>query len=88
MLRDVFTVAERTLVSAGDGERVREVRLAFQDTMATRFKAIVEDATGRRVIAFFSQIDVDADMAAEVFVLEPRVGEGGISDGAGPVADA
>ena len=32
----------------------------------------VEDATGRKVIAFMSQNHIDPDMAAEIFVLEPE----------------
>jgi uncharacterized protein YbcI len=32
----------------------------------------VEDATGRKVIAFMSQSHIDPDLAAEIFVLEPE----------------
>ena len=42
----------------------------FQDWMRPRFTEIVEDATGRRVAAFFSQVSHDPDMALEVFVLD------------------
>jgi uncharacterized protein YbcI len=51
---------------------VRETRNLFQDAMGPRFKEAVEAATGRPVIAFMSQVTFDPDMAAEVFVLEPR----------------
>jgi uncharacterized protein YbcI len=88
ILRDVFTTVERTLISAGNGDRIRDIRLTFQDTMATRFRSIVEEATGRRVIAFFSQIDVDADMAAEVFVLADGVAESAQRDGSDPLRGA
>jgi uncharacterized protein YbcI len=44
----------------------------FQDWMRPRFTEIVEDATGRRVAAFFSQVSHDPDMALEVFVLDGR----------------
>jgi uncharacterized protein YbcI len=72
LLRDIFTVAERTLIAAGNGDTVRGMRLTFQDAMSDQFKAIVEELTGRRVIGFFSQIDVAAEMALEGFVLERR----------------
>ena len=38
--------------------------------MRPRFTEIAEDATGRRVAAFFSQVSHDPDMALEVFLLE------------------
>jgi uncharacterized protein YbcI len=40
--------------------------------MRTKFSEAVEEATGRRVVAFMSQVHFDPDMAAEVFVLEPQ----------------
>jgi uncharacterized protein YbcI len=40
--------------------------------MGGNFRSAVEEATGRRVIAFMSQVHFDPDMAAEVFVLEPE----------------
>jgi uncharacterized protein YbcI len=70
VLRNIFTTVEKTLVEAGQEDQVRDVRNTFQLTMADRFKAAVERHTGRRVIAFFSQVDVEAEMAVEVFVLE------------------
>ena len=53
----------------------------FQDWMRPRFTEIVEDATGRRVAAFFSQVTHDPDIAVELFLLE-RVGSS--TDGDGP----
>jgi hypothetical protein len=44
----------------------------FQDWMRPRFVAIVEEATGRQVRAFFSQVTRDPDMAVELFFFEPR----------------
>jgi hypothetical protein len=40
--------------------------------MGPKFKAAVEEATSRKVIAFMSQVCFDPDMAAEVFVLEAQ----------------
>jgi uncharacterized protein YbcI len=71
-LDDIYTPVERTLIEAGRSEAVRGTRNVFQDAMSTNFRAAVEDATGRRVIAFMSQVCFEPDMAAEVFVLEPQ----------------
>ena len=53
----------------------------FQDWMRPRFTEIVEDATGRRAAAFFSQVSRDPDMALEVFLLK---GVGSSADGDEP----
>jgi uncharacterized protein YbcI len=70
-LDDIYTPVERTLIDAGKQEAVRETRHIFQEAMRESFCEAVEAATGRRVIAFMSQVSFDPDMAAEVFVLEP-----------------
>ena len=71
-LDDIYTPVERTLIEAGRREAVRDTRGLFQDAMRTKFSEAVEEATGRRVVAFMSQVHFDPDMAAEVFVLEPE----------------
>ena len=45
--------------------------MAFQDVMRQRFEAVVESATGRRVIGFMSGNQQHPDMICEVFVLAP-----------------
>ena len=70
VMRDVFTTVERTLVDAGEAEKVRATRLAFQDAMGDRFVQAIEEVIGRRVVGFTSQVLVDQDVAIEVFVLE------------------
>jgi uncharacterized protein YbcI len=40
--------------------------------MRERFSAAIEEISGRKVIAFMSQVHFDPDLAAEVFVLEPE----------------
>jgi uncharacterized protein YbcI len=75
-LRDVFTPAEKTLIGAGHFEQVRQTRQLFQDALAPKFKDIVTSATGRPVVAFFSQTHSEPDMAVEVFVLAPAGGRG------------
>jgi uncharacterized protein YbcI len=70
-LEDVYTPVERTLIDAGRFDTVRETRNAFQDTMREKFSAAVEEAVGRKVIGFVSQVHVDPDLSIETFILEP-----------------
>jgi uncharacterized protein YbcI len=70
VLRDTLTTVERTLVEAGEAGQVRSVRLTFQEAMAEEFKNVVEQAIGRRVAAYHSQLLIPADLAFELFVLD------------------
>jgi uncharacterized protein YbcI len=70
VLRDTLTTVERTLAEAGHGDQVRSVRLTFQEAMAAEFMGVVEQALGRRVAAYHSQLLIDADLGFELFVLE------------------
>jgi uncharacterized protein YbcI len=72
ILEDTQTPAERRLVDIHEEQRLREVRLFFQYTAEQTLREPVEQATGRRVRAFISGIDVRADASAEVFLLEDR----------------
>jgi uncharacterized protein YbcI len=71
-LEDIYTPVERTLIESGRRDAVRETRNIFQDAMSAKFIEAVETATGRKVVAFMSQVTFDPDMAAEVFVLAPE----------------
>jgi uncharacterized protein YbcI len=71
ILRGGFTTVERTLLDTGEVESVYQMRRSFQQAMETEFRTIVEEATGRKVIAYMSSIHVDPDLAVELFVLEP-----------------
>jgi uncharacterized protein YbcI len=70
VLGETLTTVERTLVDAGHGEQVRSVRMTFQEAMADNFKVVVEEALGRRVSSYHSQLLTDADLGFELFVLE------------------
>ena len=74
-LEDIYTPAERTLIEAGRHEAVKSTRQEFQMTMRDPFTEAVEQATGRTVIAFMSQVHFDPDMAVEIFVLQPTKAE-------------
>jgi uncharacterized protein YbcI len=69
-LEDIYTPLERTLVEAGETRAVEEVRRAFQRAMKDRFVAVVEEATGRTVRAFMSEVSLEPDISAEIFVLD------------------
>jgi uncharacterized protein YbcI len=71
VLRGGFTKAEQTLLEGGRGQAVLSQRVEFQDVMRERFVAVVEEATGRRVIGFMAGSQQDPDMVCEVFVLSP-----------------
>jgi uncharacterized protein YbcI len=64
-----LTRAEHTLIEAGRESAVREMREAFQAAIAPTFTAIVERATGRRVISFHSGLSMDPIYSVEVFRL-------------------
>ena len=53
---------------------MHDIRHSFQAAMEERFTNVVEDALGRKVIAYMSQVHSDPDISAELFVLEPEEG--------------
>lgn len=71
ILRGGFTTVERTLIDSGDKDAVYQMRRGFQQAMEAEFTQVIEEATGRKVIAYMSQIHTDPDLAIELFVLEP-----------------
>jgi uncharacterized protein YbcI len=71
LLRGGFTRVEETLQQGGRGEAVLLQRMAFQQIMRERFEAVVQDATGRRVVGFMSGNQQQPDMMCEVFILAP-----------------
>jgi uncharacterized protein YbcI len=83
-LEDIYTPVERTLIEADRREAVKETRQIFQQAMRGQFSEAVEEITGRKVVAFMSQVHFEPDMAAEIFVLEPLDQEDGAAgrDGA------
>jgi uncharacterized protein YbcI len=85
VLRGGFTTVERTLLDTGELDSVYQMRRSFQQAMESEFRTIVEEATGRRVIAYMSSIHFNPDLAVELFVLEPL--EEPSSDGDAPEHD-
>jgi uncharacterized protein YbcI len=71
ILQGGFTTVERTLLDTGEVESVYRMRRSFQKATEREFRQVVEQATGRSVVAYMSSINVDPDLAVEIFVLEP-----------------
>lgn len=69
VLTDVFTPVERTLIEAGQESRVRETRAAHRAATDAIYKARMEAVLGQRVEAHLSSVNVDPDVAVDVFVL-------------------
>ena len=71
VLGGVYTDVEQTLLDGGRGDAVIKQRMEFQEVMRERFAAVIEDATGRRVIGFMSGNQQHPDLMCEVFILAP-----------------
>ncbi|MFL5891988.1 MAG: Na-translocating system protein MpsC family protein [Solirubrobacterales bacterium] len=71
ILRGGFTTVERTMIDQGRLAAVHEMRRTFQEVMEEQFTGVVQEATGRTVIAYMSQVHTNPDLAVEIFVLEP-----------------
>ncbi|HEY5197788.1 MAG TPA: Na-translocating system protein MpsC family protein [Solirubrobacteraceae bacterium] len=71
LLRGGFSRVEQTLLEGGRGASVIAQRMEFQELMRGRFEAVIQHATGRRVIGFMSGNQQDPDIMCEVFILAP-----------------
>ena len=71
VLRGGFSRVEQTLLDGGRGTAVIRQRMEFQELMRDRFVAVIESATGRRVIGFMSGNQQHPDLMCEVFILSP-----------------
>jgi uncharacterized protein YbcI len=70
VLRDGHTAMEQTMMEGGESQRVLEMRRDFQRVMGLRYRKIIEELTGRKVVAFLSQTHVDPDITLEVFFVD------------------
>ena len=71
-----FTALEQTMMDSDDyyrGERVIAMREDFQRLMAERYTAMIEQLTGRKVIAFLSQAHVEPDITLEMFFVDRQL---------------
>jgi uncharacterized protein YbcI len=70
LMRGGFTRVEETLLQGGRGESVLQQRSDFQEVMVDRFIEVIEEETGRKVIAAMSSSHQHPDLLGEIFVLE------------------
>jgi uncharacterized protein YbcI len=74
-----FTAIERTMIGGGEPERVLEMRRDFQRMMKVRYSEMIEELTGRKVLAFLSQAHVEPDLTIEMFLMDgPLAGFGAL----------
>ena len=79
VLSDGFTAIERTMMDGGEAERVLEIRRDFQRMMKNRYSKMIEELTGRKVLAFLSQVHVEPDLTIEMFLMDgPLAGFGAL----------
>ena len=82
VLENALLPAELKMVELGQQNRVRDARVAYQAATANEFIAAVEQLVDRKVRAFASGVDPDANVVFETFYFEPREHSG---DGDGAV---
>ncbi len=70
-----LSTIERRMAEFGRESLVHELRHAVQLAEEASFTAVVERATGRRVVAFSSHTNVEPPFAAELFRLGPASAE-------------
>ena len=89
IFQDTLTKAEMNLVAAGQAQSVTDMRRTFGGLMRQEATAIVEEVTGRRVRTMLSDVDPEANIAAQIFVLEPvsETGVAMVAQGDGDVGD-
>jgi uncharacterized protein YbcI len=74
-----FTPLEQTMMDTGDSVRVVEMREDFQRMMTPRYVEMIEELTGRKVLAFLSQAHVEPDITIEMFFIDgPLEGFGAV----------
>lgn len=72
-LSDGYIALEQTMMEGGASDHVLEMRREFQRLMETRYTEMVEELTGRKVLAFLSQTHVEPDLSVEMFLMDGRV---------------
>jgi uncharacterized protein YbcI len=73
VMRGGLTTAEQTMLRFGRQNMVRQFRQLFENEMTEVLTGLVEEATGRTVVNYQSQIMFDPDIIVEMFVIaDPR----------------
>jgi uncharacterized protein YbcI len=69
LLTESLSPVEISMRDMGEAQRLRDIRMLFQYATEDRFRGAVEEITGREVLSFISGVDVERDVACELFVL-------------------
>ena len=74
-----FTALEQTMMDDAGADRVVALRHDFQRMMADRYRNVIEELTGRNVVAFLSQAHINPDITMEIFFVDaPLKGFGAV----------
>ena len=71
VVQDMLTTLERTLVQDGHEQLVREARQVLAGRVANECRATIEQATGRRVVGWQTEVNPSADRAFTLIQLQP-----------------
>ena len=71
VVRDALTKFERALIAKGKADDVLRTRRAGQNAMRADLVDDIEALTGRKVVTFLYDQQIDPDVGCGVFVLEP-----------------
>jgi uncharacterized protein YbcI len=74
VMENGLTPNEEKLLEAGEETLVRHYRLRFQEVVYEELTAVVEQATGRKVLTYHSQIVFDPPRIFEIFLLDGEPG--------------
>jgi uncharacterized protein YbcI len=73
VLTGVFTVFERDLIAIGSGDQVTATRALHHAAVEAEYRARMEPVVGREVVTFLSAVDIEEDLAVNVFMLGAAV---------------
>jgi uncharacterized protein YbcI len=71
VVQDMLTTLERTLVQDGHEQLVSEARQVLIGRVAKECRATIEQATGRRVVGWQTEVNPSADRAFTLVQLQP-----------------
>ena len=71
VVQDMLTALERTLVHEGHEQLVREARQVLIERVAKECRPTIEQATGRRVVGWQTEVNPCADRALTLVQLQP-----------------
>jgi uncharacterized protein YbcI len=70
ILEDGLTRGEETLIAGGEGDAVVACRARFSHLVEPQLSALVERATGRRVVAHHGHLILTPPRTVELFILD------------------